>query len=128
MERPEVIAALAALAQANRLDIYRLLVRAGPAGLSAGSIAAAVGVAANALSFHLDRLRSAKLIAGRRRGRSIIYTARLPTMNALVGDLTATCCVNERQSAGEPPQEALYVCCAPFPSVDEGKPPSTRPG
>jgi len=92
MEKIAAVAALSALAQDNRLDVFRLLVEAGPEGLSAGEIADALGVAPNTLTFHFDRLRAAGLATVRRDGRSMIYAARFETMNALVGYLTDNCC------------------------------------
>src|SRR6476620_6321587 len=92
MEKISVIDALAALSQENRLDTYRLLVRAGPNGVSAGEIAAALGLPPNTLSFHFDRLRQAGLVTVRRNGRSMIYAARYDTMNSLLGYLTENCC------------------------------------
>jgi|SRR5215213_4222517 len=95
MEKTDVIDALAALAQENRLDTYRLLVQAGPDGISAGEIAAALGLPPNTLSFHFDRLRRAGLVTVRRNGRSMIYAARYDTMNALIGFLTEKCCASQ---------------------------------
>jgi DNA-binding transcriptional ArsR family regulator len=92
MEKTNAIAALAALAQDNRLDTYRLLVQAGPDGMPAGQVAAALGLPPNTLSFHFDRLRNAGLVTVRRAGRSMIYAARFDTMNALLGYLTENCC------------------------------------
>src|SRR6516162_8972653 len=92
MEKTDVISALAALAQDNRLDVFRLLVQAGPDGLAAGRVAETLGLAPNTLSFHLDRLRNAELVTVRREGRSLIYTARFDTMRALVAYLTENCC------------------------------------
>jgi len=92
MEKISVIDALAALAQQNRLDTYRLLVQAGPEGLSAGKIAASLGLPPNTLSFHFDRLRKAGLVTVRRNGRSMIYAARYETMNGLLAYLTENCC------------------------------------
>jgi DNA-binding transcriptional ArsR family regulator len=92
MKKLEAVAALAALAQENRLDAFRLLVQAGPEGLPAGEVAAALGVAPNTLTFHLDRLREASLATVRRDGRSMIYSARFDTMNALLAYLTENCC------------------------------------
>jgi DNA-binding transcriptional ArsR family regulator len=92
MEKNEVVAALAALAQDNRLDVFRLLVEAGPEGMPAGEIAQALDVAPNTLTFHFDRLRGAGLVSVRRDGRSMIYAARFETMNALIGFLTDNCC------------------------------------
>jgi ArsR family transcriptional regulator, arsenate/arsenite/antimonite-responsive transcriptional repressor len=86
------VAALAALAQHRRLDAYRLLVQAGPEGMPAGEVADTLGLPANTLTFHFDRLREAGLVAVRREGRSMIYTARFDTMNALLGYLTENCC------------------------------------
>jgi len=92
MEKSTAVAALSALAQDNRLDVFRLLVEAGPDGMPAGEVASALGLAPNTLSFHFDRLRVAGLVTVRREGRSMIYAARFETMNALVGFLTENCC------------------------------------
>lgn len=107
MEKTTVIDALAALAQENRLDTYRLLVQAGPDGISAGEIAAALGLPPNTLSFHFDRLRQAGLVTVRRNGRSMIYAARYDTMSALIGFLTENCC------GGQPERCAPAAGCAP---------------
>src|SRR5580692_3036766 len=103
MEKTNAVLALAALAQDSRLEVFRLLVQAGPAGLPAGQVAAALDLAPNTLSFHFDRLRSAGLVTVRREGRSLIYAARFETMNTLLSYLTENCC----QGAAE--------ACAPAP-------------
>src|SRR5262245_18222130 len=92
MEKMDAVAALSALSQENRLDVYRLLVQAGPDGLAAGDVAAKLGIAPNTLSFHLDRLRHAGLISVARQGRSRIYSARYETMTNLLGYLPDTGC------------------------------------
>src|ERR1700753_2090763 len=92
MEKLDAVEALAALAQDNRLDVFRLLVRAGPEGMPAGAVADAIGLAPNTLTFHFDRLRMAGLVNVRRDGRSMIYAAQFETKNALVGFLTENCC------------------------------------
>src|ERR1041385_9149184 len=92
MEKNEAIAALAALAQENRLDVFRLLVQAGPDGLTAGTVADKLSLAPNTLSFHFDRLRNAGLVTCTRAGRSLIYAARFETMNVLLAYLTENCC------------------------------------
>jgi ArsR family transcriptional regulator, arsenate/arsenite/antimonite-responsive transcriptional repressor len=92
MEKSNAVAALAALAQDNRLDVYRLLVQAGPSGLPAGQVAAALKLAPNTLTFHFDRLRGAGLVSVRRDGRSMVYAARFETMNTLLSYLTENCC------------------------------------
>lgn len=107
MEQTDAVAALAALAQDNRLDVYRLLVQAGPDGMAAGSIAEKLGLAPNTLTFHFDRLRIAGLVDVRRDGRSMIYSARFDTMNTLIAYLTDNCC------GGQPEQCAPVAACKP---------------
>src|SRR5580700_9934435 len=92
METSNAVAALAALAQDNRLDVFRLLVQAGPDGMAAGRVAEELDLAPNTLTFHFDRLREAGLVTVRREGRSMIYAARFETMNGLVAFLTENCC------------------------------------
>lgn len=92
MEKIDAVAALAALAQDNRLDVFRLLVQAGSGGMPAGAVAEALELAPNTLTFHFDRLRTAGLVSVRRDGRSMIYAARYETMNDLLGFLTQNCC------------------------------------
>jgi ArsR family transcriptional regulator len=92
MKKPQVIASLAALAQENRLDTFRLLVQAGPGGMPAGEVAAKLSISPNNLTFHFDKLREAGLVTVRRDGRSMIYAASYDAMNALLGYLTENCC------------------------------------
>jgi ArsR family transcriptional regulator len=92
MEKHTAIAALAALAQDNRLDVFRLLVKAGHSGMAAGQVAKTLGLPPNTLSFHFDRLRQAGLVTVRRESRSLIYAAQFETMNALLLYLTENCC------------------------------------
>jgi DNA-binding transcriptional ArsR family regulator len=92
MEKTDAVTALAALAQDNRLDVFRLLVQAGPDGMPAGAVADVLHLAPNTLTFHFDRLRTAGLVTVRREGRSMIYAARYETMNDLLGFLTENCC------------------------------------
>ena len=92
MKKQDAVSILAALAQDNRLDVFRLLVEAGPEGMPAGHIADSLKVQPNALTFHLDRLREADLVTVRRDGRSMIYAARYEAMNALIAYLTDHCC------------------------------------
>ena len=92
MEKRVAVMALAALAQDNRLDVFRLLVQAGPDGMPAGAVAEALDLAPNTLTFHFDRLRMAGLVTVRLEGRSMIYAARYEAMNDLLGFLTENCC------------------------------------
>jgi DNA-binding transcriptional ArsR family regulator len=88
----EVIAALAALAQEHRLAAFRLLVEAGPDGVSAGDLADRLSIPRSSLSFHLNQMMQAGLIVQRRESRSLIYSADFAAMAALVGFLTENCC------------------------------------
>ncbi len=106
MEKANLVAALAALAQDNRLDVFRLLVQAGPDGLPAGRVAEALGLAPNTLTFHFDRLRNAGLVTVRREGRSMIYAARFDTMRGLVKYLTENCCAGIDAGCSAPNRKA----------------------
>src|SRR5258707_8557059 len=107
MQKPGALSALGALAQDNRLDVFRLLVQAGPEGMPAGAVAGSLGLAPNTLTFHFDRLRQAGLVTVRREGRSMIYATRFETMNALLGFLTQNCC------GGAPEKCAPVATCKP---------------
>ncbi|HLS86545.1 MAG TPA: metalloregulator ArsR/SmtB family transcription factor [Burkholderiales bacterium] len=95
MESRQAVDALAALAQASRLAIYRLLVRAGPAGMPAGAIGAGLKVPGATLSFHLAQLSHAGLVRSRQEGRYVIYSADFKHMSALVEFLTENCCAGQ---------------------------------
>ena len=106
MNPKSVVTALSALAQETRLAVFRLLVQAGPAGLSASQIAEGVGIAPSLLSFHLKELLHAGLVTQVREGRSLIYTAEFEAMNGLLGYLTENCC------GGNPCSPVAKVVCA----------------
>lgn len=91
---------LQALAHPARLALWRRLLAHGERGAAAGVIAEALGLAPNALTFHLDRLRHVNLIAMRRDGRQRIYAASLPTMQSLLARLGETCCDELAQPCG----------------------------
>jgi ArsR family transcriptional regulator, arsenate/arsenite/antimonite-responsive transcriptional repressor len=97
MEKSTVIAALGALAQETRLDIFRLLVQKGPEGLPAGEIGTRLGQPSPTLSFHLNQLRFAGLVSSRRASRSIIYSANFKAMNDLLAYLTENCCGGRKE-------------------------------
>jgi DNA-binding transcriptional ArsR family regulator len=92
METKQAVQALGALAQDTRLGIYRLLVRAGPEGMAAGSIGEQLDLAPATLSFHLAGLVRAGLAQSRHEGRFVIYTTDYQAMNALVAYLSENCC------------------------------------
>jgi ArsR family transcriptional regulator len=92
MKAKDAVDALGALAHASRLSAYRLLVEAGPAGVSAGAIAEQLGMPPSSLTFHLQALLRARLVTQRRLSRQIIYAADFSAMNGLVAFLTENCC------------------------------------
>lgn len=92
MEMKQAVDALSALAQETRLKVYRLLVEAGPEGLSAGRVGEELELPPATLSFHLAHLTRAGLARSRQDGRFVIYSADFQNMNALVGYLTENCC------------------------------------
>jgi ArsR family transcriptional regulator len=92
MESKQVIAALEALAQENRLAIFRALVQAGPQGLTPSRLSDDLDLPAPTLSFHLAQLRHAGLVTATRDGRSLNYVAAYATMTGLIEFLTENCC------------------------------------
>ena len=92
MEIKNATVALAALGQATRLSVFRLLVEAGPGGRMVGEIAEALGLPGATLSFHLKELAAAGLIEGESRGRYVCYRANFAAMNDLIDFLTRNCC------------------------------------
>jgi DNA-binding transcriptional ArsR family regulator len=106
MDEAAAVKALAALAQAMRLRVFRALVGAGPQGLTPGALAATLGVSASTLSFHLKELMQAGLVSQQRDGRHLIYRPALAHMDALLGYLAAHCC------SGAPCAVVPAACCS----------------
>jgi ArsR family transcriptional regulator, arsenate/arsenite/antimonite-responsive transcriptional repressor len=92
VELKTAVEALAALAQDSRLQVYKLLVEAGPEGLAAGELAERVGIPPNTLSFHLKTLSHADLVLARPQGRYIYYSANFEQMSSLLMFMTENCC------------------------------------
>lgn len=92
MEEKNVVKALAALAQPNRLQVFRALVVVGKRGATPGHLSEALGVPNATLSFHLKELLSAGLISQERSGRHLIYRVEVDQMNGLLAYLTENCC------------------------------------
>jgi DNA-binding transcriptional ArsR family regulator len=112
MEMQTAVGALGALAHAGRLEVFRLLVRAGPEGLAAGEIARATGSLPNTLSTNLNILAAAGLVSARREGRSIIYTAGYDAMRELLAFLMEDCCAGRAEICA-PLIAAAGRACAP---------------
>jgi DNA-binding transcriptional ArsR family regulator len=97
MENESAIVALGALAQATRLDVFRLLVRQEPNGMAAGAIARQLDVPQNTMSAHLGILARAGLVRSERQSRSILYRADLEGLRALTLFLVKDCCAGSAE-------------------------------
>jgi ArsR family transcriptional regulator, arsenate/arsenite/antimonite-responsive transcriptional repressor len=117
MKKANVIAALSAIAQETRLDIFRMLVQKGLEGLPAGEIGARLGQPSPTMSFHLNQLRFAGLIKSRRESRSIIYSANFKAMTDLVGYLTENCCGGRPELCSPAAATECGSECAPQPTT-----------
>jgi DNA-binding transcriptional ArsR family regulator len=112
MEIKTAVPALAALAQETRLTIYRLLVEAGPNGVSAGRIGETLAVPAATLSFHLKELSRAGLIRSRQEKQFIFYAVDFERMAELMTFLTQNCCRGMPQKCLSVVETALGSCCS----------------
>lgn len=103
MEKHQAISIFESLSSGIRLDIYRLLVKAGPVGMVAGEIGVALDVPPSNLSFHLKALTYTQLLAVEQEGRYQRYRANIPLMAEVIAYLTAECCSGHpEQCAGLP--------------------------
>src|SRR3954471_20369993 len=100
MKERQALLAFGAMSQETRLRIVRLLVRAGPEGMAAGSIGEAVGVSPSNVSFHLKELERGGLVTARRESRSILYTAGYETLSGLLRFLMEDCCAGSPRICG----------------------------
>ena len=113
MDEKTAVSALAALAQAMRLRVFRALVGAAPQGMTPGALAATLGMPASTLSFHLKALMHAGLVTQERDGRNLHYRPDITRMNELLAYLTAHCC---QVSVCEPGSgSACSPACPPLP-------------
>src|SRR3984885_12508247 len=112
METTDAVKRLSALAQDARLEVFRLLVKAGPEGIAAGDSARALEPPANTTSAQLLVLSNAGLIRARRDGRSIIYSVDYDAMSDLLIFLTEDCC-GGRAEICAPLVAAAPPCCNP---------------
>lgn len=110
MDKTSALAALAALGQETRLDIFRLLVQAGPDGIAAGDVSARLGAIQNTVSAHLKTLTQAGLIRAEREGRSVRYTVDMTGFRDLLAFLMEDCC-NGSPELCRPVIEAVTCNC-----------------
>lgn len=100
MDEVIAVAALSALAHADRLGAFRMLVRAGPNGLPSGEIADRLSIAPTRMSFHLTALERSGLARSWRDGRRIRYAAHFEAMRGLLAFLAEDCCEGHPEICG----------------------------
>ena len=110
MDTSDALCAFAALGQPTRLDAFRLLIRAGPDGMVAGEIGAALDVRQNTLSANLSVLLNAGLVRNEREGRSIRYRADMEGLRGLLAFLLEDCCGGRRDRC-QPLIDELACAC-----------------
>ncbi len=111
MQTTDAVKALSALAQGHRLEIFRMLVRAGSNGMSAGEIARALGISPASLTFHMKELEHAGLIRSWREGRFVLSAVSVDGMRALIAFLTEDCCNGRPELCGAGIAAARSACC-----------------
>jgi ArsR family transcriptional regulator, arsenate/arsenite/antimonite-responsive transcriptional repressor len=121
MEIKDAVSALGALAQETRLSIFRLLVKAGRDGLSAGRIGESLEVPGATLSFHLKELARAGLLTSRQERQFIYYAVDFERMAELMAFLTQNCCHGMPQKCLTVVETALGDCCAPAKTKSKAK-------
>ncbi|MGM0561578.1 MAG: ArsR/SmtB family transcription factor [Pseudomonadota bacterium] len=128
METENAVAALSALAQTHRLEVFRRLMTAGPDGLPAGDLAAELSIAPNTLSSHLKILAQSGLVRASRNGRSIIYSVNFSGMQGLMSFLLRDCCQGRPEICEPLLSTAGQAACSPphLPPEKEGGQPEKQ--
>lgn len=123
MDQPAALAIFESLSSGIRLDVFRLLVRAGPDGVVAGEIATALDLPPSSLSFHLRTLTQSGLLTVEQKGRFLRYRANLPAVTEVIGFLTENCCSGAAtKCAAVPAAHARVPSCIPSSPVRSGAP------
>jgi ArsR family transcriptional regulator, arsenate/arsenite/antimonite-responsive transcriptional repressor len=92
MDKKNALCAFTALSQATRLDVFRLLMKAGKTGILSGEIGNALDVRQNTMSANLSILLQSGLIYNQREGRAIRYFADMDGIRGLLAYLMEDCC------------------------------------
>jgi DNA-binding transcriptional ArsR family regulator len=117
MDLDHALIAFSALSQETRLKVFKILVEYGPTGTPAGAISDRLRIPHNTLSFHLAHLSHTGLVASRKVGRSIIYSANCEMIDGLIGFLAENCCVREENGS----QTGCGPACPPKPKKGRKK-------
>jgi DNA-binding transcriptional ArsR family regulator len=110
VNKETALLALAALGQDTRLEVFRLLVRAGAEGVPAGEVASRLGIVQNTMSAHLKILGHAGLVRAEREGRTIRYVADMTGFRDLLAYLMEDCC-NGAPELCQPVIQAVTCKC-----------------
>jgi len=111
LDEAQALEAFGALSQPTRLQMVRILVQAGPEGLSAGAVGEAVNASSSSASFHLSNLERAGLVQSRRESRSIVYSANYEGLSGLIEFLMRDCCQGHPEVCA--PAVNAVACCTP---------------
>lgn len=116
MDTQNAIIMFDALSQETRMNAFRLLVRAGPNGLPAGTLSEELGIPHNTMSFHLNHLSNAGIVTSRRDGRSVIYAANFEMVRELIAFMVKDCCSVKFASIREDQKKGCSIieladCC-----------------
>lgn len=118
MEKNSAVSIFESLSSGVRLDIYRLLVKAGPVGMVAGEIGSVLDVPPSNLSFHLKALTHTKLLSVEQEGRYQRYRANIPLMVEVIAYLTAECCSGRPENCAGLPVAPLCADNPPSSSAE----------
>ncbi len=112
-----------ALSQETRLKAFRLLIKAGLKGLTAGDIGKELNIAHNTLSFHLSHLCKHGVISSKKEGRCMIYSAKLEIIHELVAFIVSDCCSTEFASIHDDDSEGCSIIKLTklYPALDKGE-------
>ena len=83
---------LASLGHVNRLELFQLLVQAGPDGMTIGELQSVLERPASTLAFHLRELVSSDLVTQEREGRMVRCRANYHALNEVLQFVKQNCC------------------------------------
>lgn len=124
MKIEQAITAFSSLSQKTRLEVFKILVEYGPQGAPAGVVSDRLNIPHNTLSFHLGHMSDAGLVASKRSGRSIIYTANFAFVQNLIRFMVENCCTADFANVRKDKKRDCDVielagCCTPSPKKEK---------
>lgn len=110
MDNLEALSAFSALSQPTRLEVFRVLIKAGAQGRLAGELGAQLDVRQNTMSANLTVLLNAGLVRNERHGRTIRYFADFDAVRGLLAFLMEDCCGGRAELCKPIIDEIACVC------------------